>query len=425
MNRRVLIIVISCLLTLEVYPQDIRTLQEAYLEAEYFFMKGDYADALYGYLRIAESLPDNANIAYKAGVCYLNIPGKKNLSIGYLEAAARNVGSRYKEGTVTQVTAPYDALYELGVAYRIGFQFDNAILSFSKYRETLLRDDTENIAFIDHEIKVCENARKMVAVPVQYISENIGGQFNDGKANFNPVFSADGNSFVYMVSEKFYDAVMFSAKVNGKWSSPVNITPDLKSDGDLYVSALSSDGKTLFLSRDDNYNSDLWSSTYNGTRWTEAVKLNKNINTKYWESHGFISADGKTLIFASDRPGGYGGLDLYISRMEKGGWGVAVNLGPEINTPFNEDRPSLVNNGKTIFFASQGHDNIGGYDLFRADKQTSGIWSKPANLGYPLNTPDDNIFFCPTEDGKSGYISIIKENEGFGGEDIYKITFKQ
>jgi len=117
-------------------------------------------------------------------------------------------------------------------------------------------------------------------------------------------------------------------------------------------------------------------------------------------------------------------LDLYISQKVKDTWGPAVNLGPQINTPFNEDRPFLVNNGKTLIFCSQGHLGIGGYDLFRTDLQTNGLWSKPLNMGYPINTPDNNIFFMPVSDGKSGYYSIFKESGGFGKEDIYKITFK-
>jgi Tol biopolymer transport system component len=227
-----------------------------------------------------------------------------------------------------------------------------------------------------------------------------------------------------MVSLKFYDAVMFSRLVNGKWTTPINITPELQSDGDLYISCLSADGRLLFLSKDDNYNSDIFTSSFNGISWTQTVKLNKNINTKYWESHGFIPETGDQLIFASDRPGGFGGLDLYISHKVNGDWGPAVNLGPEINTQFNEDRPFLISNGKTLFFSSQGHENIGGYDLFKSDLQSNGLWSNPKNLGYPINTPDDNIFFMPIGDGKSGYYSIYKESGGYGKEDIYKITLK-
>ena len=264
----------------------------------------------------------------------------------------------------------------------------------------------------------------MVSKPVAYTEENLGPIFNDEKSNFNPVISADGKTFTFMVSLKFYDAVMLSRLVRGEWSPPVNITPELMSDGDMYISCLSSDGKLLLLSRDDDFNSDIYSSTYDGNTWNPCRKLNKNINTKYWESHGFITEDGQRLIFASDRPGGYGGLDLYISKKTGGDWGPAVNLGPEINTPLNEDRPFLINNGKTLFFSSQGHITMGGYDLFKTELQSNNIWSNPKNLGYPLNTPDDNIFFMPSANGKSGYYSIYEEAEGQGNYDIYKITFK-
>ena len=154
------------------------------------------------------------------------------------------------------------------------------------------------------------------------------------------------------------------------------------------------------------------------------LSLNKNINTKYWESHAFVTEDGMHLVFASDRPGGFGGLDLYISHKADGDWGPAVNLGPEINTQFNEDRPFLMKNGKLLFFSSQGHQNIGGYDIFRSEIQSNGLWSRPENMGYPFNTPDDNIFFMPVGDGKSGYYSVLKETAGYGREDIYRITFR-
>jgi tetratricopeptide (TPR) repeat protein len=424
MGKKVVCLIITVVFALQLFSQDIKTLQDSFLEADYFFMYEDYSDALPTYLQLYEKMPENANIAFRIGVCYLNIDGKKNLAISYLEAASKNISAKHKDGTVSQIAAPYDALYELGNAYRINYQFDKAKEAYGKYKETLLSDDTENINFIDHEIKVCDNAKNLIARPVEFTAENMGNLFNDEKSNFNPVISADGKSFGFMVSLKFYDAIMFTRLINGKWMTPVNISPDLQVDGDLYISCLSSDGKMLFLSVSDKYNSDLYYSTYDGIKWSKAVKLNKNINTKSWESHAFISDDSNYLVFASDRPGGLGGLDIYISKKENGDWGPAVSLGPEINTPFNEDRPFLINNGKTLFFASQDHDNIGGYDIFRSDMQSNGIWSKPLNLGYPLNTPDDNIFFMPVGDGKTGYISIFREADSLGKEDIYKITFK-
>jgi tetratricopeptide (TPR) repeat protein len=425
MSKIAVCLVVTTVFSLSVFAQDNKSLQDSFLEAEYFLMNGDYSDALTYYLPLYEKFPDNANLAYCIGVCYLNIQGKKNLSIDYLETATKNMAAKHKEGSIKQTSAPYDALYSLGKAYRINYMFDKAKETYQKYLGTLLPDDHENQDFVKHEIEVCDMAKVLIAKPVQYSEENIGELFNDEKANFSPLISADGKSFAYMVSLKFYDAVMFSRLIDGKWTAPINITPDLQADGDIYISCLSANGKLLFLSKNENDNSDIYMSTFDGTKWSKIVKLNKNINTKYWESHGFISESGDQLIFASDRPGGFGGLDLYISKKVDGDWGPPVNIGPEINTQFNEDRPFLINNGKTLFFSSQGHENMGGYDIFRSDLQSNGLWSVPANLGYPLNTPDDNFFFMPIGNGHSGYYAIYKNLGGFGKEDIYKITLKQ
>lgn len=415
---------ISLFFCISIYAQDTKVLQETFLEAEYFLMSEDYSDALAFYLQLYEKLPENSNLAYRIGVCYLNIPGKKNLSIDYLENAVKNMSAKHKEGSISQIAAPYDALYNLGKAYRINFMFDKAKDAFVRYLGTLLPDDHQNLDFINHEIKVCDTAKDLISKPVAFTEENIGILFNDEKPNFSPLISADGKSFVYMVSLKFYNAIMFSRLVEGKWTALINISPDIQSDGEVFISCLSADGKLLFLSKNDNYNSEIYSSSFDGNNWSKAIKLNKNINTKYWESHGFISEKGDQFVFASDRPGGYGGLDLYVSNKVNGDWGPAVNLGPVINTQFNEDRPFLINNGKTVFFSSQGHTNMGGYDIFRSDLQSGGVWTEPKNLGYPFNTPDDDFFFMPVGDGKSGYYSIYKPSGGFGKEDIYKITFK-
>jgi hypothetical protein len=424
MSKRIVFLIVIALFSLSLAAQENNNLQETFLEAEYFLLREDYSDALTNYLQLYDKLADNSNLSYCIGVCYLNIPGKKNLSVSYLETACKNMSAKHKEGTIKEIMAPYDALFYLATAYRINYKFDEAKEAFIKYSGTLLPDDHENLNFIKHEIEICDKAKDLISNPVSFTEENIGEPFNDEKSDFNPLISADGKSFAWMVKLKFYDAIMFSRLSNGKWTAPENITPELQSDGDFYISCLSSDGKMLYLSRDDGSNSDIYFSSYSGNTWSKTAKLNKNINTKYWESHGFISEDGEQMVFASDRPGGFGGLDLYVSHKVKGDWGPAVNLGPEINTPFNEDRPFLINKGKTIFFSSQGHENIGGYDIFKSDAQPNGLWSKPKNLGYPLNTPDDNIFFMPAGDGKSGYYSVMRESAGYGKEDIYKITFK-
>lgn len=424
MKKAVVILLLAIVPLPVTLCQDNRKLQEKFLEAEYYFFNEEYLDALPVYLQLFEKMRDNSNLAYRIGVCYLNIPGSKNLAVSYLEAAVRNMLSKRKEGRVTMPYAPYDALYQLGLAYRINQEFDKAGESLKRYRSSLLPDDKENIEFIDHEIRVCENAKKMIASPVDFRIENLGNSVNDERYNYAAVISGDGKSLVFITSFPFYKALMYTRLENGKWTTPENITGDLQSDGDLLACSLSYDGKTLYLSRDDDYNSDLLVSSLEGKKWSTPVALNNNINTEYWESHGSVSEDGTYMVFASDRPGGYGGLDIYISHKDGGDWGPAENLGPDINSPFNEDWPSVVKNLKMLFFASQGHEGIGGYDLFSSEKMSNGLWSKPRNLGYPLNTPDDNIYFAPADNGSGGIISIYRESEGYGREDIWRITFK-
>jgi hypothetical protein len=332
---------------------------------------------------------------------------------------------KYREGSLRQTEAPYEALFFLGDAYRINYMFEKAKDAYSRYRQTILPSDIGNLMFVDQQIASCNNAPALMAEPVRFTVEEVDDILNDANDNFFPVVSPDGKAIVYMTSMKFYDAIMFSRFMRNEWTPPVNITPELQSDGDHYVSCLTADNNLMLLSKDDNINSDIWMSRFDGMRWEPARKLKKEINTKYWEAHGFITEDGSTLIFASDRPGGFGGLDLYTSKLgDDGEWSIPINMGPEINTPFNEDRPFLINGGKTLFFASQGHQNLGGYDIFRSQIQYNGLWSTPENLGYPLNTPDDNIFFCPADNGKAGYISIYGKDGGSGKADIYRIRFK-
>lgn len=405
--------------------QDNIRLQEAFYEAEYFLMRGDYSDALPYYQGIYAAMPENANIAFRIGICYLNIPGSKNLAIEYLEKASQNVTAKYREGSLRQTEAPYEAIFFLGDAYRINYMFEKAREAYATYRETLLPSDIENLMFVDQQISACNNAPALMASPVRFTAEIVDHKFNDSNDNFFPVVSSDGRSIAFMTSMKFYDAIMVSKLVRNDWTTPLNITPQLQSDGDHYVSYISAGGDMILLSKDDNINSDIWISRSDGSRWEPARKLKKEINTKYWEAHGYITEDGTTMIFSSDRPGGFGGLDLYISKLGPDGeWGKPVNMGPEINTPFNDDRPFLIKNGTVLFFASQGHYNMGGYDIFRSDMQYNGLWSKPVNIGYPLNTPDDNIFFCPAEGGKTGYISLSGRDDGAGKADIYRIRFK-
>ena len=164
--------------------------------------------------------------------------------------------------------------------------------------------------------------------------------------------------------------------------------------------------KTLYLYSSADYDGIIYTSRFENGILVTIVKLNENINTKYWESHATISHDNKKLYFTSNRKGT---LEVLIFMFQKetvpGDWGPAVNLGPVINTPYNEESPFLSKDDKTLFFSSRGHFNMGGYDIFYSTLLENGEWSVPLNVGYPLNSTDDDVFFKPLNEGYEGYMA--------------------
>jgi Tol biopolymer transport system component len=159
--------------------------------------------------------------------------------------------------------------------------------------------------------------------------------------------------------------------------------------------------------------------------FTASEKLDENINSpKASEIAACISSDGTLLYFASNRAGGLGGTDLYVThKLPNGKWALPQNLGPEINTPYNEDFPTLSSDGKLLYFSSNGHTSIGGYDIFKAEMdETTKQYTNPKNVGYPINTPEDNYNFRLSSTGHYGYMAALREG-GMGDMDIYRITF--
>ncbi len=422
MKKFLTLIAVCFLVSYTSYSQKYQeVLKQIFLDAEYFLMDESYTDALLEYQKLLpRGYENSANINYRIGVCYLNIPGEKQKSIPYLQKAVTNVTAKYKEGIFKETKAPYDAWLYLGNAYRISNQLDNAVQSYQKYKELLKDPKSESSKYTDQQIIACNNAKKAQENPVYVIQDNLGEIINTEFSDFNPVVSADENIMVYMSALKFYDALKFSKKENGKWTEPVNITPEVQSDGNQYTNSLSKDGTQLYLNMEDNFNSDIMFSGYQNGKWSKSEFLNKNINTKFWESHATISPTGEELFFTSNRKEGYGEMDIYLSRKSTGGdWGEAINLGPAVNTELNEDNPFLSENGKVLYFASQGHYSLGGYDIFKSEQMADGTWAKPINLGFPLNTTDDDLFFYPSGNGKYGYQARFAD-DNFGARDIYR-----
>jgi LPXTG-motif cell wall-anchored protein len=399
-------------------------LKDNFYWAETYVLYEEYKDALPLYQVLLRVNPNNDNVKYRIGQCLLNIPGRKNEAISYLEAAVKDINPKYKEGKIKETKAPYDAYYYLANAYRINNQLDKALSTYELFKKNL--DPTVyDTAIVNLQIESCKNAIELMKVPLFVKKVNLGNEINNQYADINPVVSGDENIMVYNKSEPFQEALYFTKKVNGKWSTPVNIIPDLGLgfESKNYATSLSQDGRELFIYRaGEDYDGNIFmTKRLDNDRWTNLVKLNDNINTKYWESHATISHDGKKLYFTSNRKGGFGGLDIYVSEKDStGNWGPGKNLGPVINTPYNEETPFLGKGDKTLFYSSRGHFNIGGYDIFYSTLLDNGQWSVPLNLGYPLNTTDDDVFFDPLNDGYQAYYASI-DSGGYGLSDIYRI----
>jgi hypothetical protein len=393
-------------------------LRSMFVSAEGDILFEDYAEALPKYLSLLQMFPDNFNLYYRVGQCYLNTPGEKEKSIEWLETAVKNIDPDYRAGRLSEKGAPRDALYHLANAYRIANNFNLALETY----ELFLKDaDTEkyDTTLVRFQMQSCHNARDMMLEPADVDEKNLGPPVNDRFSEFNPVVSADESTLLFTRELPFYDAIFWSRKVDGNWTEPVNMTPQLGVDQDYYTSSLSPDGRTLLMYRIDSYDGNIYMSRLVNDTWSQVEKLNGNINTKFWESHATLSSDGKRIFFTSNRRESMGGLDIFVSaRDSSGNWGPAVNLGPEINTVYNEETPFLTNNDSTLFFSSRGHYNIGGYDIFRSDLDEYGRWSTPVNVGYPLNTTDDDLFFTPLGSGNRGYFGKFT-GDGQGRMDIF------
>jgi outer membrane protein OmpA-like peptidoglycan-associated protein len=396
-------------------------LKEYFYDAEFFFAQEEYADALFDYMELYNNgYKDNANINYRIGICYLNIPGQKDKSISYLLEAITNVSKRYNESTLKQKSAPFDTWLFLGNAYRVNNKLNDAIGAYNKYKE--LVGTVEEIKYTDQQIAACNTAIQFMETPQKLKFINLGDSVNGNSSDFKGVISGDGRTLLYMNELPFYDAIYYTAYTSHGWASPVNITPQIQSDGDQYVSSVSYDGSLLILTKEDAFNSDFYISRFENGKWSKSVPMvGQDLNTKFWESHASLSRDGKTLYFTSNRKDGQGDMDIYMSKQQsEGHWGQPVNLGPNVNTPLNEDTPFITDNDSLLFFSSQGHENMGGYDIFVSKLNSDGQWSVPQNLRYPVNTTDDDLFYYPWNNGRVGVTSRILDN-GFGKEDIYAV----
>ena len=381
-----------------------------------FYGKKDYKNALASFLAAQEINPDDASLNFKIGLAYL-YSETKSKAASYIDKAYR----------LNPAVNP-DIDYHLGIAFQNTNEFKKAIEHFERFKAK--KKQLTEIA--DEKIAECHIADSLSQNELNVIIENLGVNVNTEYNDYSPIISADGNMLIFTSNRTDdpakaktntnYEDIYVTYKNGNTWSKPKLISANVNIRYNDAAASLSPDGKTLFLYIEEG-EGDIYTSTRSGEEWSKPVPMNKNINTgMFWETCASVSADGKKLYFASNRPGGIGELDLYSSQLDnKGDWGKAVNLGPIINTPENEDSPFIHPDGVSLYFSSDGHPRLGNSDIFVSEFKNN-KWSKPENMGYPLNSWEYDGFFTLSPDKKKGYFSTAKEG-GLGDADIYSITF--
>jgi outer membrane protein OmpA-like peptidoglycan-associated protein/tetratricopeptide (TPR) repeat protein len=424
----------------EFFKSDKEGLKEAkgnIKEGDKFWEQGPqyYKGALPFYKKAQAFNPNNSMINYKLGMCYLMSTEKKE-ALQYLKKAAflnQNVAT--------------DLFMGLGKAYHLDMQWDKAIESFSKYQKALQNDPNiqKNPMFdmawavddVNMRITQCYNGKKM-GEPVRVFIDNLGDKINTKYNEYAAVISADESVIVFtarrpnstggkmdpVLNEHFEDIYIAYRDENGDWQESQNVGKPVNSDDHDANCGIAADGQRFLIYLDKN-GGDLFESVLVGDEWSKPESLGKKVNSDFHESSACYSPDGRTIYFVSDNPEDNRGMhDIFITRMdEKGKWGEPENIGDVINTKYEEEAVYMHPDGKTLYFSSQGHSSIGGYDIFKSvyDAATK-TWSEPVNIGYPVNTTDDDVFFVISASGKHGYYTSNMADSK-GGRDLYMISF--
>ncbi len=407
-------------------------------EEEMFYIADGYIDSenfensIRLYQRVLDEEPDNPTVNFKLGFCYLNTSEQKEKAIQYIEKSVKYFEKK-KKRLKKRRTEYLESYFYLAKAYQAIGKFDTAISRYKNLKAMV--SNQKLIKVIDQEITNTAKTRALLQdSSLSNITNlsNINSKYSDHSA----FVSADESVLLFtsrrenqyndfLDYDEEYDENIFICykQPDGTWSKPKSIGDNINTSYHEAVIGLSADGQQLFIYKSDDKGS-IYLSTLIGDVWSKPKKLGSNINTKHRETSASLSADGSTLYFTSDRNGGFGGLDIYCSKKQANGtWGKAENLGPTINTGGDERAPYIHADGKTLYFSSKGHISIGGFDIFSSKKNEFGTWTKPENLGYPINTILDDIYYVGTADGKRSYYTSSRK-DGLGKTDIYMIDLK-
>ena len=400
------------------FPNDKKGVKEAlkHMKAgEALLKERQFREAYTELMKAQDFNPNNAKLNYNIFKCTYNLKMEAN-SYVYLNRAYE-----------LDPKVDPDIVYFKGMERQANYDFDKAIEFFD-----MVGENSQWKSAAQKRIKDCLFSKGAINRRVRCFVDNIGDAINSPYDEYNPVVTADGR-MVYFTSRRSYKKAKFSddgnyfeniyfARHNGdeNWSQAemVDGINDLK-DHDA-VQGITVDGRKMLIYK-ANGNGDLYETSKKGSKW-DKPKAIKAINTNAHETSATYSYDGKTIYFCSDREGGYGEHDIYMSVMDaKGHWSKPENLGPIVNTKYDEKSVFAHPDGKTLYFCSDGHPGFGGYDIFMTTFE-NGAWTEPVNLGYPVNTAGSDAYFVITADKRTGYYSS-KQEGGKGGYDIYKIQF--
>lgn len=399
-----------------------------------------YADLISDALLKKE--PKNANFIYRKG--YTTVHYKKNYTeaLKLFSKILKNVSKDYKNELASETNCPIETYYYYAYCQDLLGNINDATSYYKKYLDQNIGITNVYTKLAQVKIINIEVAEKYKANPKKnIILKSVGDSINTPDPEYAPIISPDGST-IYFTSRRVWkedtykefveDFTNFSTediyvsykKSPGQWTSPKRL-PFCKLDRNEATVAVSSDERTMYIYADNGkdggnlYEVDLSKDRLD----TLDLIKTEGVNTKDWDSHIFYSEDNTIAIFSSDRKGGYGGRDLYrMIKLPDGNWSLPKNLGPTINTPYDEDSPFLSIDNKQLYFSSNSDKSMGGFDIFVCLKASDNDWSTPVNLGYPINSTKDDIFFTTTADGLLGYLS--SNRDGIKGEtDIYEVEF--
>ncbi len=392
-----------------------------------------YEEAVEIFLDLYYRDTTNYNLAFKIGVCYLNSTSQKKSAIPFLSKAIENTSEKCKEGSLKELRAPIAAYKFLADAQHITYDFYAAIENYEKYISLI--SDEEEIAKQYAKIQMCSVGYKLLAKPVNVKIENLGPEINSEYADYAPVLTADEQTIFFTSIREgslgglkdeqgnFMEDIYTSSIKDGKWSTAKNAGTNINTFNHEATVSISPDGQTILIYKDDDGDGNVYSTELRGDIWEKPTKLNATVNTEHWETGACMTANGNTLYFTSDKPGGFGGRDIYQSnRLPDGTWSKARNLGSTINTPLDEEGPFMHPDGVTLYFSSKGHETMGDFDVFTSTKLDSGKWTKPQNVGYPINTTNADVYYVISPNGLNAYFTSFRDG-GYGEKDIYVAHF--